>query len=277
MTGQGEDGSGEPGGSVDADGGDGAEGPLIEFGEVWVYESIVRALPGADLSPAAAIALQLALFEVGVLLFAQAYGLWNAAAAGTAAVFVAAVGSYLLLRLGSSNRTLDAPPTYTRLLFGSSIEVVLTVLSFVALVTHLFVFDPRHVGDPLPVTRWFPVAIPRSETPIVTALFGPEPPVPVVFLALLVLWDVCYRIGASWWIAVVSLYGELRLPLAPEAGAKYRRIDYLNLAFAFAQLVLVPFIHDRPALLLAVCGHVTAVVAVSGVAAAISLRRQAAA
>ena len=267
MTGEGRDASG--GGT----GGE-ADGSLLEFGDVWVYESIVRALPGANLSPAAAITLQLALFEVGVLLFAEAYGLWNAAAAGTAAVFVAAVGSYLLLRLGSSNRTLDAPTTYTRLLFGSSIEVVLSVLAFIALVTHLFVFDPRHVGDTLPVVRWLPISIPRSETAILTALFGPEPPVPAVFLALLVLWDVCYRIGASWWIAVVSLYGELRLPLSPEAGAQYRRIDYLNAAFALAQLVLVPFIHDRPALLFAVCGHVVAVLGVSGVAVALSLRRE---
>ncbi|WP_049947561.1 DUF7530 family protein [Candidatus Halobonum tyrrellensis] len=243
---------------------------------MWVYESIVRALPGANLSPTAAITLQLALFEVGVLLFAWGYGLWNAAAAGTAAVFVAAVGSYLLLRLGDSNRTLDAPTTYTRLLFGSSIEVVLAVLAFIALVTHLFVYDPQHVGETLPMAQWAPIPIPRSETPLVTALFGPEPPVPVVFLSLLVLWDVCYRIGVSWWIAVVSLYGELRLPLPPESGDEFRRIDYLNVAFALAQLVLVPFIRDRPALLLAVCGHVLAVFVVSGAAVAISYRREAA-
>ena len=250
------------------------DGPTREFGDVWVYESIVSALPGADLSPAAAIALQLAVFEAGVLLFAQAYGLWGTAAAGTAAVFVAAVGSYLLLRLGHSNRTLDAPPTYGRLLFGSSVDVVLSVLAFVALVTHLFVFDPRHVGETLPIARWLPIALPRSETPIVTALFGPEPPVPAVFLALLVLWDVCYRIGASWWLAVVSLYSELRLSIPPEMGDRYRRIDYLNVAFALAQLAFVPFIFDRPALLVAVCGHVVAVIVVSAIAVSISLRRE---
>lgn len=274
MTGQGDD-SGSEGGEANADGGQ-SGGPLLEFGDVWVYESIVRALPGVDLSPAAAITLQLALFEAGVLLFAQAYGLWDAAAAGTAAVFVAAVGSYLLLRLGSSNRTLDVSPTYSRLLFGSSIEVVLAVLAFVALVTHLFVFDPRHVGETLPAVRWLPISLPRSETPLLTALFGPEPPVPVVFLALLVLWDVCYRIGASWWIAVVSLYSELRLPIPPDAGERFRRIDYLNAAFALAQLAFVPFIDDRPALLVAVCGHVVAVLVVSAVAVGLSFRRQAA-
>ena len=38
------------------------------FGDAWVYESIVGALPGASLSKPAAIGLQLAVFEVAVLL-----------------------------------------------------------------------------------------------------------------------------------------------------------------------------------------------------------------
>lgn len=41
-------------------------------------------------------------------------------------------------------------------------------------------------------------------------LFGPEPPVVVVYLTLLVLWDLCYRIGTSWWAVVVGLWEAIR-------------------------------------------------------------------
>ncbi|WP_435062045.1 DUF7530 family protein [Halobaculum sp. EA56] len=241
------------------------------FGEAWVYESIVGALPGASLSGAAAIGLQLVVFEAGVLLFAHLYGLWSAVPAGTVAVGVAAVGSYLMLKLGESNRTLDVSPTYYRLLFGSSIEVVLAVLAFVAVVTHLFVTDPATVGEPSAAARLLPFPVPVAEEPLVSDLFGAEPPTPVVYLALLVLWDLCYRIGTSWWTAVVSLYRELRLSTGPGTALRFRRLDALNVAFAVAQLALVPFIADRPVLLLAMLGHVVAVTVVSATAMGLSL------
>ncbi len=244
----------------------------LHFGEAWVYESIVSALPGASLSPRAAIALQLGVFEVGMLVLAAAYDLWTAAIAGTVAVGVAAAGSYFMLQLGRANRTLAVPDHYYRLLFGSSIEVVLAVLAFTALITHLFVFDPATAGDSLPVAELFPVG--QSEQTLLTALFGPEPPVPAVYLMLLVLWDLCYRIGTSWWAAVVSLYRELRVPLPSTSAVAFRRLDLLNVGFALTQLALLPFISDRPVLLLAVAGHVLAVTAVSGAAVMLSTRRQ---
>ncbi|WP_277555733.1 DUF7530 family protein [Halobaculum limi] len=241
------------------------------FGEAWVYESIVGALPGVRLSETAAIALQLLIFETGLLLLAWAYDLWNAVPAGTAAVGVAAVGSYLMLKLGESNRTLDVSETYYRLLFGSSIEVVLAVLAFIAVVTHLFVTDPATVGGPAPAAQLLPFPVAVAEEPLVTDLFGASPPTPVVFFALLVLWDLCYRIGTSWWTAVVSLYRELRLTVGPGTALRFRRLDALNVVFAFAQLALVPFITDRPVLLVAMLGHVVAVTVVSGAAIALSL------
>jgi hypothetical protein len=228
------------------------------YGETWVYESIVGALPGIDLSEPQAIALQLGLFEVAVLALAAVYGLWSAALAGTAAVFVAAVGSVGMLRLGEATRRLDAPEPYRRLLFGSSIEVVLAVLAFIALVTHLFVFDPAN-----------------SETPLVAALFGPSPPAAVVYLTLLILWDLCYRIGTSWWAAVVALWRSLRFRFDPDTAAGFRRTDGLNVAFAAAQVVLVPFLLDQPVLLLAVGGHVVAVAVVSAAAFALVRERPA--
>jgi hypothetical protein len=222
-----------------------------EYGETWVYESIVGALPGIDLTDRQAIALQLGLFEVGVLLFAWAYDLWDAALAGSVAVFVAAVGSVVMLRMGRTTRRADVPNAYQRLLFGSSIEVVLGVLAFVALVTHLFVFDPRQAG-----------------TPLLVELFGPEPPIVVVYLTLLVLWDLCYRIGTSWWAAVVAIWRSWRYSFDGETARALRRADGWNVVFGLSQLALVPFVVDQPVLLTAVGGHVVAVTLVSAVAAA---------
>lgn len=244
-----------------------------QFGQTWVYESIVSALPGANLAGGAAIALQLFVFEAALLVVAAAYGLWNAVLPGTAAIVVAAAGSFFMLKMGDTNRSLRVHGQYFRLLFGSSIEVVLAVLAFIALVTHLFVYDPAYVGQ-WPLAELLPVAVPQADVPLVTALFGEEPPVVAVYLALLVLWDLCYRIGASWWVAVVSLYRELRLPRAASAGHAFRRLDALNVVFASVQVVLLPFILDRPVLLVAVGGHIVAVASVSGAAVALSLRRR---
>lgn len=223
--------------------------PSTEYGEAWVYESIVGALPGLELSEGQAITLQLVIFQLSVLVFAWVYDLWMAALAGTAAVFVAAVGSLAMHRLGNANRAVEVPDAYYRLLFGSSIEVVLAVLAFIALVTHLFVFDTR-----------------TASTPLIRSLFGPEPPIVVVYLTLLICWDVCYRIGTSWWVAVVSLWRALKFPCEPPTARQLIRLDLTNVGFAVAQLVLVPFLLDRPVLLLAVLGHVIAVTVVSGAA-----------
>ncbi|MDS0295979.1 DUF7530 family protein [Halogeometricum luteum] len=221
-----------------------------QFGETWVYESIVGALPGIDLTDGEAIALQLGLFEVFVVFFAWAYDLWQAVVPGTIAVGVAAVGSVVMLRMGRTTRETNLPDAYTRLLFGSSIEVVLGVLAFVALVTHLFVYDPL-----------------QGQTTLLESVFGRQPPVVVVYLTLLVLWDLCYRIGTSWWAAIVSVWGSWRYTVDPATARTLRIADGWNVVFGVAQVALVPFILDQPVMLLAVGGHVVAVTVVSTVAA----------
>ena len=218
-----------------------------EFGETWVYESIIGALPGIDLPRAGAIAIQIVVFQVAVVVFAWYYQLWAAAIAGTAAVLIAAIGSVEMLRISSLARRAGVPESYGRLLFGSSVEVVLGVLSFVALVTHLFVFDPANAANPL-----------------VRSLFGPEPPVVVVYLTLLVLWDVCYRIGTGWWASVVALWRSARFTFDRPTRRTLARADLETMGFGVTQLVLVPFIIEFPVLLFAVLGHVVAVVAVTG-------------
>ncbi len=228
-----------------------------EYGQTWVYESIVGALPGIELTEAQAIALQVAIFQAGILVFAWFYDLWSAALAGTAAVFVAAAGSLAMHRLGRANREMVVPESYYRLLFGSSIEVVLSVLAFIALIVHLFVFDPQTASDPL-----------------LESLFGDEIPIVVIYLVLLVCWDLCYRIGTSWWVAVVSLWRAMTFPGDRLTADRLIRLDLANVGYALTQLVLVPFLLEQPVLLLAVSGHVVAVTVVS--ATSIWLTRSAA-
>ncbi|WP_459077203.1 DUF7530 family protein, partial [Halolamina salina] len=56
------------------------------LGETWVYESLVSAVPGLDLSDRAALLTQFVVFEAIVLTVAAVYDLWTAVPAGTAAV-----------------------------------------------------------------------------------------------------------------------------------------------------------------------------------------------
>lgn len=234
-------------------------------GERWVFEQLVGVLPGFGPRSRAAVALQVGLFEAGVLVLGWRYGLVDAAIAGTVAVLLAGLGSLVLLRLGTGHRRLDAPPRHADLLFASSAEVVLAVFGFVALVVHLFIVDPAR------------------GTSLVARLFGSPPPAPAVFLALLVLWDLCYRAATSWWVAFVSLQRATRAALDPESRTLARRLDSenrtlarrldaTNAGFALAHLALAPFLLEDPFLLAALAVHVVGIVGISVAAAALTGR-----
>lgn len=218
-----------------------------DYGEAWAYESIIGALPGIDISTTGAVVLQFVVFEAAVLVLAAVYDLWTTALAATAAVLVATVGSVEMVRIGRTVRRESVPEQYRRLLFGSSIEVVLSVLAYVALVTHLFVFAPRY-----------------AEMPLIDRFFGLDPPVVVVYLTLLILWDVCYRIGTGWWASVVALWRSARFSFDAQTARALGRADAETMGFGLLQLVLVPFLIDYPVLLTAVVGHVVAVTLVTG-------------
>ncbi|WP_136717454.1 DUF7530 family protein [Halorientalis salina] len=219
-----------------------------EYGDTWAYESIIGALPGLSLSTRLAVAIQFVLFEGAVLVLAAVYDVWMAVPAATAAVVVATAGSVEMVRIGRLVRGEAVPEPYRRLLFGSSIEMVLSVLAYVALVTHLFVFAPRY-----------------AEASLLEGLLGSEPPVLVVYLTLLVLWDVCYRIGTGWWASVAALWRSVRFEFDRETAAALQRADAETMGFGLLQLVLVPFLADFPVLATAVVGHVVAVTLVTGV------------
>ncbi|ARS89599.1 DUF7530 family protein [Natrarchaeobaculum aegyptiacum] len=217
-----------------------------EYGETWVYESLLGTVPGLRVAARTAIAIQFVGFEAAILIVAAVYDLWAAVIPGTVAVAVATIGSWLMVRFSRRVRDLPTPTGYRRLLFGSSIDVVLGVFAFVALVTYLFVLDPA-----------------GSDNGLVTELFGAEPPAIAVALALLVLWDVVYRIGTCWWASVVGLWRALVYEFDAETARGYRRVDALNVGFAGVQLLLVPFLVEHPLLLATLCGHVVAVVVVA--------------
>ena len=227
-----------------------------EYGETWVYESIIGALPGINIGPRAALAIQFVGFEVAILLLSWYYGLWTAALAGTIAVVIATVGSAEMLRIARRTRGEKVPDAYRRLLFSSNIEVVLAVLAYIALLTHLFVWDPQTAG-----------------TPLVESLFGEEPPVLVVYLTLLVLWDVCYRIGTGWWTSVAALWRSLRFHFDGDTRRSLQKADLETLGFAVLQLAFLPFLTGQPVLFAVVLGHFCAVSAVTG-ASVVLLQRQ---
>ncbi len=223
-----------------------------KYGETWVYESLVGTIPGIRLSPGRAIAVQIGAFETAVLGVAAWFDLWNAVPAATAAVVVAGIGSWLMLVFSRRVRAIDTPKPYRRLLFGSSIEVALGVVAFVLFVTYLFVLDP---GD--------------GEPTLLAAILGPDPPAPAVFLLLLICWDVVYRIGTCWWATLVGLWRALRYDFGPETASQLRRVDSLNVAFAGVQLLLLPFVLTHPALIVALSGHLIAVVVVASLSVAL--------
>jgi len=228
------------------------DAPHPDYGETWVYESIVGALPGIKLPTWAALAIQLFVFETAVIALSWYYDTWNVAIAATAVIFVATVGSIEMLRISTLVRQVDVPPTYRALLFSSNMEVVLSVLAYIALLTHLFVFDPQTNGGAL-----------------LTTLFGAEPPTLVVYLMLLILWDICYRIGTGWWASVTGLWRSLRFRFDPETARVFQRADLETWGFGVLQLVLVPFILDYRVLLSALLAHVAAVTVVTGASVAL--------
>ncbi|QSG13297.1 putative membrane protein [Halapricum desulfuricans] len=215
----------------------------------WVYESIVGSIPGMEFSRTQAMAIQLGLFGIGVIVIAALTDRWTAAPAGLAAVAVVSAGSVLMLTLGRRIRNLDVPGWYTHTLFGTGIEIVLGVFSYVGLITYLFVAEPRQPGPSLLET-----------------LLGPEPSVLAVAFTLLVLWDVCYRIGTGWWASIVGLWRSVLFAdrLDRPTRAALMEADLVTIGFAAVQLVLLPFLDGHRLLALLVAGHVVAVTLVSG-------------
>lgn len=231
-----------------------------EFGETWVYESIISALPGIDIPNTLAIGIQLVFFETAVLAFAVWDNNGAIAIVGSAAVLLATLGSVEMLRISRLVRSRAVPKSYKRLLFGSKVETVLGVLVYVALITHLFVFEPQ-----------------QSVRPLLHSLLGANPPIVVMYVLLLVGWDISYRIGTNWWASLLGLWragryrisneGSHEFNLDPETARLLRRADSETALFGLLQLSIAPVLKTGSVLQNVLIIHVIAVVIVSGTAA----------
>lgn len=110
------------------------------------------------------------------------------------------------------------------------------MVAFVAIGTHLFVLDPRSGGA------------------LLDRLLGAHPPMPAVFLTLLVLWDRCYRIGTGWWPAVGGLWRSARYQADAATATRLLRADSTTMLFGALQPVLAPFLLEHGLLLGALGG-----------------------
>jgi hypothetical protein len=221
----------------------------------WAYVSIVSAVPGLSLDPRVALPVQFLFFEGVTLALAVWYDLWPAVPVATVAVALATVGSGLMVELRSVVRSQDLQPWYRSLLFESGADVAMGLVAFITLLTHVI------VGSRLPGTD------------VLEGIVNVALPAPALFLALVVAWDLCYRIGVGWLASVTGCWRSLRdgNDGAPERRRAFRRADALTIGFALTQLVLVPFLTTEPLLATLVLGHVVAVVLVSGLAIGRSL------
>lgn len=215
----------------------------------WVYESIVRSVPIVKTSRSTALAVQFVGFEAAVLVLAWYHGLPRAAVAGTVGVVVAVAGSAFMLWLSRRFRAQSEPQGYLELLFGSGIEIVLGLVSFILLIVYAFVYDPLAPGPAL-----------------VETLLGDQPPLLLSVLLLLIGWDVAYRIGVGWWACVTGLWRTVRYAetLAVGTRRRFARLDAATVGFAAIQLLVLPVLGGHPILQAAVVGHVASVAAVSG-------------
>ncbi|MFB6132217.1 MAG: hypothetical protein ABEJ44_02280 [Halanaeroarchaeum sp.] len=218
------------------------------YGETWAFESIVGAIPGVEVSDRRALLVQFALFEAIVVAVSVAFGRPGALLPGTAAVVVATAGSAFMLDIGRRVRAADLPRAYRQLLFSTSIEVVLGVVGYAVVLTVVFVYQPRQ-GPTL-----------------LESVLGPTVPMLPAFLFFVVLWDIAYRVGTGWWIALLALWRSMRWDVGDRAASDVRAIDRRNAVFGTVQLVLLPFVLEHRLLAVLLVGHVLAVLGVLAVA-----------
>ncbi|MFB6282354.1 MAG: hypothetical protein ABEK59_00250 [Halobacteria archaeon] len=234
----------------------------VNYGDTFAYESIVGCFPGLDLSITWAVALQFTLFEAAIVFLSVYYGTFEAVSflAGSTAVAVSSIGSYIMAIYGNRLRSLNLPDRYIKVVFGSSIDVVLGVVAFCVFLTY-------HV-----------VAVGTDRPNMIGRFLGNQVRPPVVFLMLLIIWDVCYRIGTAWWACVAGFwraisYGDEGWRFDDSTLRSLLRADSAIVAFATLQLALVPFVLGIPLIEFAVTGHVAAVYLFSAVTFYLTYRK----
>lgn len=220
--------------------------PGVDASESWTYETIVTSVPGVRVSNAVGYAVQLFGFAAAVVVLWLAYGLpTRSLVTGLAVVAVATLGSGEMIYISNVIRETDASARYRRLLFNSQIELVMGLVAFFVFVVYLFVVNPRAGGT------------------LLEQLLGPRPPALVVFTMLVLVWDICYRIGTAWWAAVCGLWRAVVETPAAATRRPYRRLDLVILLFSVSQLLLLWVVSGDQFLTTILLGHVGAVAVVT--------------
>lgn len=218
----------------------------VDASESWTYETIVTSIPGVGVSNTVGYAVQLFGFAAAVVVLWLAYGLptrvlWI----GLTVVAVATLGSGEMIYISDVVRSADASERYRRLLFNSQIELVMGLVAFFIFVVYLFVVNPRADGG------------------LLEYLLGDRPPALVVFTMLVLVWDVCYRIGTAWWAAVCGLWRAIVETPTAATRRPYRWLDLVILLFSVSQLVLLWVVSGDRFLTAVLVGHVGAVTVVT--------------
>lgn len=219
----------------------------------WAYVSLVSALPGVTPDPRLALAVQFLCFEGVAIGLAAWYERWGALPFATSAILVATLGSGLMVVLSERVLELDPPDPYRRILFESSLDVVMGLIAFIALLSHLLA---------------------NGQGALLRRLLGDPLPAPAVFFALFLAWDLSYRIGTAWLASITGFWRSISFgrALEPAARRAYVRTDLLTMSFAGLQLLLVPLLWPDRVLAGLVVGHVVAVALVSSVAIGLQFR-----
>jgi hypothetical protein len=159
--------------------------------------------------------------------------------------------SLLSERIHSAN----PPDSYRRVVFDSSIDIVMGLIAFITVITYLLI-------DAYNPTNGF-----------LARLFAGAPPAPVIFFALIIAWDLTYRIGIGWWTSITSLWRTVMVRTGQSRHYDYHYADLYTIAFAALQLLLLPFLWPDRFLSYLLIGHVAAVLIVSSLAIGLQLHR----
>lgn len=223
--------------------------PGVDANRSWTYETIVNALPGVRVADWVAYCLQLGGFASVAIVLWVWYGLpQTTLVTAFVTIGVATLGSIELIYLSRRVRQADGSQRYWDLMFNSQIELVMGLVAFFIFVVYVFVVDARAGGG------------------LLESLLGERPPVLVVFFMLVLVWDLCYRIGTAWWATVCSLWRALAEQPDVETRRQYWLLDGSIVLFSMSQLLVVFVVQGDWFLQGVVVGHVVAVGLVIGVA-----------
>ncbi|MFQ6061700.1 MAG: pyridoxamine 5'-phosphate oxidase family protein [Methanosarcinales archaeon] len=239
----------------------------------WVYEEIVSRIPPFSLlSYKSSILLQLLLLLFIGLFIGYIYHLDSIVLLyGSIGIFVAVLWSLLILQLGPTLRKFRAPlnqkenallEQYKKILFHKNhYEMIPGIIIFVLLMLYLYVFH-----------QYF------SRRSMMESWFGEHPSPILLIFVMILLWDICYRMGLGIWTTTLSMWRSLNLKKMAEKRTELehtpytelkhlKKLDINNMFFGIISLLLLPIIQDDYLLVLSILAFVIFITGTSYVSA----------